>query len=83
MKRLLGFGAAIAALIYFLDPKNGGRRRSMTRDGAVAFFRQSGKKAGRAGRTVAAEAHGLTKKATQLTDERKPPRETAAPSKAS
>jgi osmotically-inducible protein OsmY len=72
MKRLLGIGAAIAALTYFFDPQNGARRRNMTRDRALAFFRQSGKKAGRASRTVAAEAQGLKKKATHLKEEKKP-----------
>jgi hypothetical protein len=72
MKRLLGFGAAIAALTYFFNPQNGARRRNKSRDRASAFFRQSGKKAVRAGRTVAAEAQGLKQKATHLKKEQKP-----------
>jgi hypothetical protein len=83
MKRLLGFGAAIAALTYFLDPKNGARRRNRTRDRALAFFRQSGTKAERARRIVAAEAQGLKQKATHVKKEKQPQRETAAPSKTS
>ena len=59
MKRLLGFGAAIAALTYFFDPQNGARRRNMTRDRFLSLFRQGGRTAERAGRAVAAEAHGL------------------------
>jgi osmotically-inducible protein OsmY len=72
MKRVLGFGAAIAALTWFFDPQNGARRRSMTRDRVLALFRQGGRKAERAGRTVAAEAYGLKQKATHLKEEEKP-----------
>ncbi len=72
MKRLLGFGAAIGALTWFFDPQNGARRRNMTRDRFLALFRQGGRKAGRAGRAVAAEAHGLKQKATHLREEEKP-----------
>jgi osmotically-inducible protein OsmY len=72
MKRLLGLGAAIAALTYFFDPQNGARRRNTARDRVLAFLRQSGRKAGRAGRAVASEAHGLKQKATHLKEEDKP-----------
>jgi hypothetical protein len=72
MKRLLGFGAAIAAMTYFFDPQNGARRRNMTRDRFLAFFRQGGRTAGRAGRAVAAEAYGVKQKATHLREEEKP-----------
>jgi osmotically-inducible protein OsmY len=63
MKRFLGIGAAAAALTYFFDPDNGARRRSVARDRLLAFFRQSGRKASRAGRGVASEAYGLKQKA--------------------
>lgn len=72
MRRLLGLGAAIAALTYFFDPQNGARRRNMTRDRVLAFVRRGGRSAGRAGRGVAAEAHGLKQKATHLKEEAKP-----------
>jgi osmotically-inducible protein OsmY len=72
MKRLLGVGAAIAALTYFYDPQNGTRRRKMARDRFLGFFRQGGRSAGRAGRAVAAEASGLKQKATHLREEEKP-----------
>ena len=72
MKRLLGVGAAIAALTYFFDPQNGARRRNMARDRFLGFFRQGGRTAGRAGRAVAAEAYGLKQKATHLREEEKP-----------
>lgn len=72
MKRLLGFGAAIAALTYFFDPQNGARRRNVARDRFLAFFRQGSRKAERAGRAVAAEAYGLTQKATHLREQEKP-----------
>jgi osmotically-inducible protein OsmY len=69
MKRLLAFGAAVAALTYFFDPQDGARRRNTTRDRVLSLFRQ---KAGHAGRTVASEAYGLKQKATHLTEESKP-----------
>ena len=72
MKRLLGVGAGIAALTYFFDPQNGARRRSLARDRFLGFLRQGGRKAGRARRAVASEAHGLKQKATHLREEEKP-----------
>jgi osmotically-inducible protein OsmY len=72
MKRLLGIGAAAAALTYFFDPQNGTRRRNETRDRVVAFFRQSGRKAGRAGRSVGSQAYGLKQKAVHMKEEAKP-----------
>ena len=72
MKRLLGFGAAVAALTYFFDPQDGARRRNTTRDRVLSLFRQGGRKAGHARRAVASEASGLKQKATHLTEESKP-----------
>ncbi len=72
MKRLLGIGAAAAALTYFFDPQNGARRRNETRDRVVALFRQGGRKAGRAGRSVGSQAYGLKQKALHLKEEAKP-----------
>ena len=72
MRRLIGFGAAVAALTYFFDPQNGARRRNVARDRILAFFRQSGRKAGRAGRAAASQAYGIKQKATHLTEEKKP-----------
>jgi osmotically-inducible protein OsmY len=72
MKRFLGISAAIAALKYFFDPQNGARRRNVTRDRVLAFFRQGGRKAEQAGRAAASEAYGLKQKATHLKEEEKP-----------
>ncbi len=72
MKRLLGIGAAAAALTYFFDPENGARRRNVTRDRVVAFFRHGGRKAGRAGRSVGSQAYGLKQKALHVREEAKP-----------
>jgi BON domain len=66
---LAGIGAALA---YFFDPQNGARRRNMTRDRTLAFFRQGGRKAERAGRVVGSQATGLKQKATHLREEEKP-----------
>jgi osmotically-inducible protein OsmY len=72
MKFFALFAGIGAALAYFFDPQNGARRRNMTRDRTLGSFRQSGRKAERAGRTVAAEAYGLKQKATHLREEEKP-----------
>ena len=72
MKRLIAFAAAAAAVTYFFDPQDGARRRSMTRDRALAFFRQAGRKAGGAGRSVKSEAYGLKQKAVHMKEEVKP-----------
>jgi len=67
MKRLLALGAAVgAALAYFYDPKNGNRRRSMTRDRLLAFFRRTGSQAGRAGEAAKSQAYGVRQKAVHL-----------------
>jgi osmotically-inducible protein OsmY len=72
MRRLLGFGAALVALTYFFDPQNGARRRNIARDRLAAFFRQGGRKAGRAGRAAASQAYGIKQKAAHLREEEKP-----------
>jgi osmotically-inducible protein OsmY len=66
--RLAALGAALA---YFFDPQSGRRRRNVTRDRLAAFFRRGARKTERAGRAVAAEAHGLKQKATHLREEQK------------
>ena len=69
MKRLFALGAAIgAALAYFFDPETGNRRRSMTRDRVLAFFRHTGRQAGRAGQAATSQAYGVTQKAAHLKD---------------
>jgi|SRR5215210_5145694 len=72
MKRLLGIGAAIAALTYFFDPQNGARRRNMTRDQVLAFFRRGSGKAAQTGRSLTSQATALKQKATHLREEEKP-----------
>jgi len=72
MKRLFALGAAMgAALAYFFDPESGNRRRSMTRDRVLAFFRRTGRKAGRAGQAAKSQAYGVTQKAVQLKERAK------------
>jgi osmotically-inducible protein OsmY len=67
MKRLIALGAAMgAALAYFFDPETGNRRRSMTRDRVLAFFRRTGRQAGRAGQAARSQAYGMTQKAAHL-----------------
>jgi osmotically-inducible protein OsmY len=69
MKRLFALGAAMgAALAYFFDPETGNRRRSMTRDRVLAFFRRTGRQAGRAGQAAKSQAYGVTQKAVHVKD---------------
>lgn len=70
--RKLGIGAALGAVgAWFLDPSNGKRRRHVTRDRILAFFREGARKTGRLGRTVSAHGYGVAKKATHLREEPK------------
>lgn len=72
MKRLLALGAAMgAALEYFFDPENGKRRRSVTRDRLLAFFRRTSRQAGRAGQAAKSQAYGVTQKAAHLKEQPK------------
>ena len=67
MKRLFALGAAMgAALEYFFDPDAGKRRRSMTRDRVLGFFRRAGRKAERAGQGAKSQAYGLSQKVAHL-----------------
>jgi osmotically-inducible protein OsmY len=66
------FTALGAGLAYFFDPQSGKRRRKTTLDRTAGFFRHGGRRAERAGRTVASEAYGLKQKATHLREEAKP-----------
>ncbi len=56
---------------FFFDPQSGRRRRNMTRDRVLAFFRRSTRKAERAGRGVVAEAHGVAQKVQHRREEPK------------
>lgn len=68
----LGIGAALGAfLAFFLDPRSGARRRNVTRDRVLAFFRRGGRKTARAGHAAAAEASGLAQRARHLHEEPK------------
>jgi hypothetical protein len=75
MRRILAIpllAALSAGVSYFFDPQNGKRRRKMVADRIAAFYRQSARKAERAGRGAASEAQGLKEKATHLREEEKP-----------
>jgi osmotically-inducible protein OsmY len=63
MRKLLTLAGLGAALTYFFDPQSGVRRRAMTRDRVVAFFRRRGRQLDRAAGSVQAEAQGLVQKA--------------------
>ena len=59
-------GALGAAVMYFLDPDQGRRRRNMTRDRIAATFRGGIRGLSRAGRAAGAEAYDAAQKATHL-----------------
>jgi osmotically-inducible protein OsmY len=69
--RKLRLAAVGAALMYFFDPQDGRRRRNMARDRVLAFFRERGRQAARAGRAVSTEAYGAKQKVTHLKEEPK------------
>lgn len=71
MKKLIGLGAAIAALTYFFDPQQGRTRRAQLQQRLPALFRGGGREAARLGRTASAEAYGLKQKVTRRGEEPK------------
>jgi osmotically-inducible protein OsmY len=71
MRRLLQGMAMGAALAYFFDPQAGTGRRNTAMDRARGFVRRSGRKAGRAGRGVAASAYGVSQKVQHRREEPK------------
>ena len=71
MRKLLTLAGLGAALTYFFDPQSGARRRNVTRDRVLAFFRQRGRRVGRAAAGVQAEAYGVVQKAKHRKEEPK------------
>jgi hypothetical protein len=71
MKKLIGVGAAMAALTYFFDPQQGRSRRAKLQQRVPAFFRHRARDAGQLGRAASAEAYGVKQKATHLREEPK------------
>jgi len=72
MKRF-GIGAALGVLAaLFLDPRNGRRRRGQVRSRATGLFRHGLRSTRYAARGVAANAVGLSRKATHLRERPKP-----------
>ena len=72
MRKVLGLVGLAAALTYFFDPKQGRRRRAMTRDRVAAFFRRRVRQGERVGKAASAEAEGLVQKAKHREEEPKP-----------
>ena len=71
MLRILRFAALGAALFYFLDPKNGRRRRALAKDRIPAVLRGKARQAERVGRTVQSQAYGATQKVKHRKEEDK------------
>lgn len=77
MRRLLALtafaGASLGALLeFFFDPASGNRRRKLTRDRTLAFFRRGGRRTARLARGAAAGAYGASRKVAHLKEEEKP-----------
>ncbi len=73
MRRFLGLVGLGAALTYFFDPQQGARRRNMTRDRVLAFFRRRARRGQRLGQGAKAQAQAVTAKARHLQEEPKGP----------
>ncbi len=72
MRRIL-IGAAGAALVYFLDPDQGARRRNVARDRMTAVVRRGLRQGERAGRYAASETQGAVQRATHPQSSQEPP----------
>ncbi len=72
MRRIF-MGAAGAALVYFLDPDQGARRRSMARDRVAALVRRGWRRGETAGRYAASEAQGVVERARHPQSSQEPP----------
>ncbi len=72
LKRTLLVAGAVGLVAFFFDPQNGKRRRKMTVDRALAFFRRRGREGARAARGLAAEAYGAKQKIAHRKEEEKP-----------
>jgi osmotically-inducible protein OsmY len=71
MKRLAA-GAVVGALLaFFLDARQGRRRRKELADRAAALVRRTARRGRRLARGAAAEAYGVGKKATHLREQPK------------
>jgi hypothetical protein len=63
------WGAALgAAVMYFLDPQGGRRRRSLVRDKAVSYANQAGEYAEKTARDLGNRATGLAHEARRMLD---------------
>ena len=72
MRRGFMLPAALGAgLMFFFDPDAGKRRRTMVLDRTAGLFRRGMRRTERAGRAVAAEAQGVSKKVQHLQEEPK------------
>ena len=71
MRKLTFWAGLGAGLMYFFDPAQGNRRRSVAGDRIAAFGRRLVRRGERTGRGVAAQAYGLKQKATHLKEEPK------------
>lgn len=59
-------GGLGAALMYFLDPKSGNRRRKMATQQVLATFHHSSKRIAHTGRSTSARLYGLWQHLTHL-----------------
>jgi osmotically-inducible protein OsmY len=62
-----------AALVYFLDPETGKRRRNMARDRSRATLRSSAQKGEQAARVASSQAQGVTHKVASIKQQKPQP----------
>jgi osmotically-inducible protein OsmY len=68
MRNILLAGGMGYLLAFFFDPQSGKRRRNVTRDRTLAFFRRSGRRS----RAIPQAVYGAKQKVTHLREEPKP-----------
>ena len=77
MMGTLSAGAIGAALMYFLDPDHGRRRRNVARDRLLGLYRRNSARLGRFGRYARGRAEGLSQEVARAGAEAPPPNDAA------
>ena len=71
MRRFIRWAGLGAALMFFLDPEQGNRRRKLAVDRAGGLVRRTMRRSERAMRALSAQSYGVTQKVKHLREEDK------------